>query len=455
MKNRSTSLLPKAHLWTDILLLNASFLIAYLLRIEEGLLEQNEHYLNLLLMSNLLWVLIIYSLKTYHFTRLSYNFNDQIGGLLKAALLHASCTITLLYLIKEGEAYSRVQMGLTYGLFIVAATGARIALLLSMQLYRQAGYNSKCYAVIGHDEVIDYIRGFYEQRPQLGYRYSGLFEFRGQATDEAALEEYMEERGLDFIYCCLSRLNDEQVRSIIRVAERQRTQVRLVPDFRGFVSNLATIEYHDVYPVIDVSTKPFSSVQDQTVKRAFDLAFSLTVMLAGAPVFLLVMGAVKLTSKGPVFFLQERSGQWGRIFKIYKFRSMYVDADKMGLKHSQGDHDPRITPIGRFLRRSRLDELPQFLNVIRGEMSIVGPRPLYKYDVDMLMQAAPHEFKKILTVKPGITSIGQIKVGYATNVAENVNRLKYDLEYLGKYSLRQDISLVFQTVLVMALGRGR
>ena len=134
---------------------------------------------------------------------------------------------------------------------------------------------------------------------------------------------------------------------------------------------------------------------------------------------------------------------------------MHVDADKMGMQHSQGDHDPRITPIGHFLRRSRLDELPQFLNVIKGDMSIVGPRPLYKYDVDMLMQAAPHEFKKILTVKPGITSIGQIKVGYATNVAENVSRLRYDLEYLGKYSLRQDISLVCQTVLVMMLGRGR
>ncbi|WP_247237829.1 sugar transferase [Telluribacter sp. SYSU D00476] len=455
MKSRSTSPLPKAHLWTDILLLNMSFIAAYLLRFEDGLLERNDHYLNLLLVSNLLWVFCIYGLRTYQFTRLSYNFNDQIGGLLKATLLHAFGTMAILYLTHVGEEYSRVQLGMTYGLFIISATVVRIGLLLSMQLYRQAGYNYRRYAVIGHDEVTDYIKGFYEQRPQLGYRYSGLFEFWGQSTDEAALEQYLEENELDYIYCCLSRLSDEQVRSIIRVAERQRTQVRLVPDFRGFVSNLATIEYHDVYPVIDVSTKPFSSVQDQRVKRAFDLAFSITVMLAGAPVFLLVMLAVKLTSKGPVFFLQERSGQWGQIFKIYKFRSMYVDADKTGLKHSQGSHDPRITPIGRFLRRSRLDELPQFLNVIRGEMSIVGPRPLYKYDVDMLMQAAPHEFKKVLTVKPGITSIGQIKVGYATNVAENVSRLRYDLEYLGKYSLRQDISLVCQTILVMMLGRGR
>ncbi|WP_247236984.1 sugar transferase [Telluribacter sp. SYSU D00476] len=455
MKSRSTSLPSKTHLWTDILLLNASFLAVHLVWFDNTSIELDNRFINLLLVGNLLWILTIYSLKTYHFTRLSYNFNDQTGNFLKAALLHAFSLMAFLYLIKQGEVYSRLQMGLSYTLFVLTATVTRAGLLLSLKLYRQAGYNFRSYAVIGSDELIDVIKDFYTQRPELGYRYSGLFEFRSDTTDEAALEQYMELNKLNYIYCCLSQLTDEQVRCIIRVGERQRTQVRLVPDFRGFMTNLATIEYHDVYPVIEVSTKPFSNMREQTVKRVFDLAFSLTVMMVGFPVFLLVILAVKLTSKGPVFFLQERSGQWGQIFKIYKFRSMYVDADKMGMQHSQGDHDPRITPIGHFLRRSRLDELPQFLNVIKGDMSIVGPRPLFKYDVDMLMQAAPHEFKKILTVKPGITSIGQIKVGYATNITENVNRLKYDLQYLSKYSLRQDISLIFQTVMVMVLGRGK
>ncbi|WP_207508404.1 sugar transferase [Telluribacter humicola] len=455
MKSRSTDILPKAHLWTDILLLNASYLIADVLRTTDEVAALDEHEINLLLVGNLLWVLLIYILKTYQFSRLSYNFNDQTGNLLKASLLHAFCTMTFLYLIKQGELHSRIQMGITYVIFFISGSAVRIILLLLMHFYRQAGYNYRRYAVIGNDEIIKFIIGFYEQRPHLGYRYSGVFEFTGRYDDEAALEDFMGQEGLDYVYCGLSALKNEQIRSIIQVAGRQKTQVRLVPDFRGFVSNLATIEYHDVYPVIDVYTKPFSSIREQTVKRAFDLAFSITAILAGIPVFALIILIVKLTSRGPVFFLQERSGQWGKIFKIYKFRSMYVDADKMGLQHSQGDHDPRITPIGRILRRSRLDELPQFFNVIKGDMSIVGPRPLYKYDVDMIMKEAPDEFKKILTVKPGITSIGQLKVGYATSVTENLKRLRYDMEYFGKYSLRQDISLVFRTVVVMMLGRGR
>ncbi|HEV7349180.1 exopolysaccharide biosynthesis polyprenyl glycosylphosphotransferase [Telluribacter sp.] len=455
MKNRSTGLVSKTHLWTDILLLNASFLIAYLVRFDTLLTDLNPHYINLLLVSNLLWVLVIYFLRTYNFTRLSYTFNDQEGNLIKATLLHAVCLTGVIYLSQLGDAYSRIQLAMTYGLFILSATVVRIAMLLSLQLYRRAGYDFRRYAVVGDDELIEYIKEFYEQRPELGYHYYGLFEFKDHSQDEAALEGFIEHRNLDYVYCCLSKLNDEQVRSIIQVAERQRTQVRLVPDFRGFMTNHATIEYHDVYPVIEVSTKPFSSPQEQTVKRAFDLLFSLLVMLVGAPVFLLVMVAVKLTSPGPVFFTQSRTGRWGKNFSIYKFRTMKVDADSYGLQHSQGKKDPRLTGIGAFLRQTRLDELPQFLNVIKGEMSVVGPRPLPHYDVEMLMKAAPKEFKKILTVNPGITSIGQIKAGYATNEAENVNRLRYDLEYLGKYSLRQDISLVMQTVVVMMLGRGR
>ena len=200
---------------------------------------------------------------------------------------------------------------------------------------------------------------------------------------------------------------------------------------------------------------PFSSRRDRITKRVFDLVFSLLVMIAGFPVFLLVMLLVKISSPGPVFFVQERSGQWGRIFRIYKFRTMYVDADKFGLQHSTGDSDPRITPIGRFLRKTRLDELPQFFNVLKGDMSVVGPRPLNQYDVDMLMGAARHDFQRILTVPPGITSIGQIKVGYATNIKENLLRLQHDTQYLKEYSLITDIHLIIMTIQVMLLGRGK
>jgi exopolysaccharide biosynthesis polyprenyl glycosylphosphotransferase len=454
MKNRYPGLLPKAHLWSDLVLLNGAFLFAYFVRFEDLQNLFRNQYLNLLLIANLLWIFAIYVLKTYTFTRLSYNFNTQIANLFKVVLIHAATIMALLYLTQEGEAYSRQQFLMTYGTFFLMAIIVRAATVLSIRYFRQAGYNFNRYAIVGKGDLASLIRGFYNDRKELGYRFCGMFEFNNHQDELSNLEALMGKEKLDYVYCCLSEMTDEQVRGVIKLGERQKTQVRLVPDFRGFMTNMATIEYHDMYPIIQVNTKPFSSVNEQTLKRSFDLIFSTLVMILGAPVFLAVMAAVKITSPGPIFYRQKRCGQWGEMFEIYKFRSMCVNADKMG-QHSTGDSDPRITPIGRILRKSRLDELPQFLNVLKGDMSVVGPRPLYKYDVDMLMEAEPHDFQRLLTVKPGITSIGQINVGYADTVAKNVERLQYDLQYLKSYSILEDINLIFKTMQVMVLGRGQ
>ncbi|REA64491.1 sugar transferase [Dyadobacter luteus] len=455
MKNRLSGVLPKVHLWADVLLLNASYLLAYFLRFDAVSDMPDNRYVNLLLVSNLLWLLCSNIFKTYTFDRFSYSINRQTLNVLKAIVIHGGMMLAFMYFTQQGESYSRQQFSYTYALFAISAILARVVMLYSIQLYREAGYNFKTYAVVGKGELAGMIDSFYADRKELGFKKSGSFEARENVDETERLELFLEDNQPDYIYCCLSEMDDTMVKRVIRVAQRQKTQVRLVPDFRGFMTNLATIEYHDMYPVIQVNTKPFSSTEEATVKRVFDVTFSAIVMILGAPLFLLLMGIVRLSSKGPIFFLQERSGQWGKIFKVIKFRTMYADSEKFNMQHSQGDHDPRITPIGRILRRSRLDELPQFFNVLKGEMSIVGPRPLYKYDVDMLMAEAPHEFRKLLTIKPGITSIGQIKVGYASTVAENVERLRYDLQYIRKYSLVTDVALIFQTVQVMVLGRGR
>lgn len=455
MKNRYAGILPKIHLWTDITFLNLSFLAAYVIRFGDFSNLFVNHYINLLLIANLIWIFTIHISQTYTFSRLSYQINVQFTKFLKAVVIHAAAITALLYLVHQGEDYSRKQFLITYAIFLVLSTSCRIAAIMSLKLYRQAGYNDHRYAIVGKGEISQLIRGFYSERKDLGFRFCGLFQFENGSNDIDSLEVMVKSQHLDYLYCCLSELNDEQIKGIIKLGERRKTQVRLVPDFRGFMTNMATIEYHDLYPIIQVNTKPFSSMNEQTFKRSFDLIFSTIVMILGCPIFLLIMLAVKVSSPGPVFFRQKRCGRWGEMFEIYKFRSMYTDADKMGMQHSTGDNDPRITPIGKILRKSRLDELPQFLNVIRGEMSVVGPRPLYKYDVDMLMEAEPHDFQRLLTVKPGITSIGQINVGYADTVAKNVERLKYDLQYLKSYSVFDDVQLILRTVQVMVLGRGR
>lgn len=455
IKNRLSGVLPKVHLWTDILLLNVSFLLAYWLRFRNLADMPDDRYLILLLLANLLWLLCSSFLKTYQFDRFSYSNNKQTLNVLKAVLIHGALILAFIYFAQVGESYSRIQFSYSYAIFAFLSVTARFLMLSVIQIYRSAGFNFKTYAVVGAGDLVSMIDNFYGNRKELGFKKCGVFEVRQHTNEVERLEKFLIDSEPDYIYCCLSEMDDKLVKSVIHVAQRQKTQVRLVPDFRGFVTNHATIEYHDMYPVIQVNTKPFSNVEEATVKRVFDLVFSATAMLLGAPLFLILILVVRLSSKGPVFFLQERSGRWGKIFKVIKFRTMYADSEKFGMQHSQGDKDPRITPVGHLLRRTRLDELPQFYNVLIGDMSIVGPRPLYKYDVDMLMAEAPHDFRKLLTVKPGITSIGQIKVGYASNLAENVERLKYDLQYLGKYSLLTDVALIFQTIQVMLLGRGR
>ncbi|WP_025761935.1 exopolysaccharide biosynthesis polyprenyl glycosylphosphotransferase [Dyadobacter tibetensis] len=456
MKNRFAGLLPKVHLWTDLVLLNVSFFLAYALRFESLPTLLGDPYTNMLLVANLLWLLCSNLARTYYFTRLSYHFNIQITSLLKTAVAHAGLLMGFMYFAQVGDLYSRSQFLLTYALFLLASTLSRAVAVSVLKLYRHAGYNYNRYVVVGKGELATMIRNFYSQNRELGYRFYGTVPFTNDDPEQMnRLEAMINEQKLDYVYCCLSDLTDEQVRDLIRLGERHRTQIRLVPDFRGFMDKMARIEYHDLYPVIQVNTKPFSNIQEQSIKRVFDLVFSSIVMILGAPLFLILMLVVKLSSPGPIFFRQKRSGRWGEIFEIYKFRSMYADCDKMGLQHSQGDNDPRITPVGKILRKTRLDELPQFYNVLKGDMSVVGPRPLYKYDVDMLMEAEPHDFQRLLTVKPGITSIGQINVGYADTVAKNVERLQYDVQYLKSYSILDDIKLIFKTVQVMVLGRGQ
>ena len=190
-----------------------------------------------------------------------------------------------------------------------------------------------------------------------------------------------------------------------------------------------------------------------SVKRIFDVVVSLLAMIILSPIYLITAIIVKTTSKGSVFYAQERVGLHGKPFKMIKFRSMYTNAEASGPMLSK-DNDPRITPFGRFMRKVRLDEIPQFYNVLKGTMSLVGPRPERQYFIDQIVQKAP-EYLMLQKVKPGITSWGQVKYGYAENVDEMVERLRYDLLYLENMSITTDIKILLYTAIIIVQGRGK
>jgi len=205
-------------------------------------------------------------------------------------------------------------------------------------------------------------------------------------------------------------------------------------------------------PLIKISNGLMPGWQEN-MKRLLDVLLSVISLFVFLPVFAVLAIIIKATSRGPVLYRQERVGRFGRPFSIYKLRSMVADAEN-GTPKLSSTCDGRITQIGKFLRKTHLDEIPQFINVIRGDMSLVGPRPERKYYIDQIVEKAPH-YTHLHKLRPGITSWGQVKYGYASNVNEMLERLPFDMMYLKNISIYIDFKILIYTLMVSFKGNGK
>lgn len=229
-------------------------------------------------------------------------------------------------------------------------------------------------------------------------------------------------------------------------------KISVTPDIYQILLGSVKVSHFFGTPLIEIRQELLPGWQ-KLLKRFGDFFISLLVIIIGSPFILIIALITKSSSKGPIFFKQERVGYKGRKFNIIKYRSMYIDSEKNGPALSS-KNDPRITPWGRFMRKTRIDEIPQFFNVLKGEMSIVGPRPERQFFIDKIMKRAPH-YRHLHKVKPGITSLGQIKVGYAENIDQMIKRLKYDIIYMENMSIALDLRILFFTVFIILQGRGK
>lgn len=247
--------------------------------------------------------------------------------------------------------------------------------------------------------------------------------------------------------------NGEYLADLMRLAHELNGALFISPDVNtiGMASRRSFNIVGEPLVCISSPNVPESTVN---IKRAIDVMASLAAMVLLAPAFAVVAAAVKLDSPGPVFFRQERIGRGGRPFKIWKFRSMVRDAEADGRARVTVDGDPRITRVGRFLRKYRIDEFPQFLNVLRGEMSLVGPRPERREFAEQIAARVPL-YPLLYCVRPGITSWGQVRYGYASNVDQMVERLRYDLIYLENISVSTDLKILLHTVNTVLSGKGK
>lgn len=296
-----------------------------------------------------------------------------------------------------------------------------------------------------------------------GYAFCGYLRLNGETPNKVTkelkqlgtlseLEQIVDEHHIEEVIIAIESHEHHLLNDILLVLADKKVYIRIIPDMYDILSGTTKMNSIIGEAFIEIPPVVLSEWQRIT-KRWFDMIGSVGALIFTSPLLIYVAIRIKTSSKGPVFYTQERLGQYGRPFQILKFRSMYTDAEQHGPKLTTDD-DPRITPVGRWIRKYRVDELPQFVNVLKGEMSIVGPRAERRFFADQIVQQAPY-YRHVFKVQPGITSLGMVKYGYASTVEEMVKRLKYDIIYMENMSILMDLKVIIYTVLTVLYGRGK
>lgn len=267
-----------------------------------------------------------------------------------------------------------------------------------------------------------------------------------------SLPPIIEEHQIEEVILSIESGDHKELENILALLENYNVRINIIPDTFDILSGNVKMTSIFGVPLIRLNTLLMPSWQF-SIKRILDVVLSAIALVVLAPLLLIISILVKFTSTGPVLFLQERIGKNGVPFQIIKFRSMRTDAEKLGPQLSS-TNDLRITKIGKFLRKTRFDELPQFWNVLSGDMALVGPRPERQFYIKQISEINPH-YHKLHRIRPGITSWGQVKYGYAENVDQMVQRLRYDLLYLENMSLAMDIKILFYTIVIVLKGSGK
>lgn len=291
--------------------------------------------------------------------------------------------------------------------------------------------------------------GFVHYDEEMNSKLSSYIEDLGPINK---LKQLLLKHHIEEVIIAIETSDHIRLQRLISDIDEKNIKIKMIPDMYDILSGFVRITSIFGTPLIEVDALVMPQWQ-QSIKRVLDICCSLIALFILSPVFLVLAILIKLDSKGPIIYKQPRVGRWGKSFTIFKFRTMRTDAEKNGPALSSS-HDNRMTKTGRWLRKFRLDELPQFYNVLIGTMSLVGPRPERQFFIDQIVPIAPH-YKLLHRVKPGITSWGQVKYGYAENVEQMVERLKYDILYIENMSLALDFKIAFYTILTVIKAEGK
>ena len=431
--------------------------------IEEKAFEVDQNFVIGSILVPLLWLLIYYLQGSYHEVRRMYRlkilnltfFGSLIG------------TVLIFFILILDDTVSNYQMyyysfGLLFSLQFLFSVLIRLILAtVLISFLRKAGSGFRTVIIGGSEKAVSILNDLRNQKwcinTMVGYiNINGSDRLLDNKLDYLGhcdnLEILIRDHKVEEVIIAIESSDHNRIQKIITRIQDGRVKIKILPDMYELLSG--SLKMTDIYGALLLQIVDDSMpIWQQALKRAMDLIISLVALILLIPIYITCALAVKFSSSGPIFYLQDRVGLDGRVFKIIKFRTMYLNSEEAGPQLSS-TNDSRITKAGRFMRKTRLDEFPQFINVILGHMSLVGPRPERQFYIDQIMALAP-QYVHLTKVRPGITSWGQVKYGYAENVEQMLDRMKFDLLYLKNRSIALDIKIMFYTIAIVLKAKGK
>ncbi|MFQ6616376.1 MAG: sugar transferase [Fidelibacterota bacterium] len=411
----------------------------------------------------MVWIILLYAYNGYQADPTLSRFGE-IQALFKITLVVVLAAVVGNEVLNLPVAVPSSVFLKYWIIFVLALSTGRLMVRHVQKLFLRKGYGRKNTLVVGlNHRAQDLVTQLSD--PKLGYHVVGFVtpNLDGSNGEKIGgvpvlgsvknLTETIQEHRISEVVIALEKPNHDRLLDIITLSNGSPVSLKIIPDMYEVVSGLAKTEQLYGVPLIQINPEIITP-QQKFFKRLIDIAVSLLVLVALFPVWVLVSIAIKIDSRGPILYRQDRLGRYGRKFIMYKFRSMVHNAESRTGPIWAREDDPRITATGRFLRRFRLDEIPQFLNVVKGDMSVVGPRPERPFFVQQLMAEFPFYYRRF-KLRPGITGWAQIKHAYDSSLEDVRQKLKYDFFYIENLNLSLDFLIMFRTLKVMISGKGQ
>jgi len=454
-------------LLSDLLLLNTAFIASAVIAQSWEILVDRNYMFFLLIGLNLLWIITSNSIGFYD-DFYSRNFPIQFVNILKSTTTQVVVSIVFIFLARE-DLFTRYFI-IYYALFLIAVICLRVILFRKgLKALRKKGKNIRNLMVIGNKKISEDIKSMVSDNPDFGYNFIGtisgedsIIEIDEANGKELKLEKLLLSEKVEEVVIALVADSSHLLDEVIKICNRRAVKTHIIPDYFHYISSRFQLSTFGDFPIITLRREPLDEVQKRIFKRSFDIIFSLTVIIFILSwLYPIIFLLSKLTSPGPVFFVQDRIGTKNEKFNCYKFRTMNVgdETENLTVKPVVKD-DPRVTRIGKFLRVSNFDELPQFLNVLKGDMSTIGPRP-HAIPYDKKYGEVVDEIRLRHNVKPGITGWAQVHglrgdvVDEEENLRRTKKRIQYDLWYIENWSFTLDIQIVLITIWQMLSGKTR